>query len=181
MHVGLILGLMVLLAFGWLALSFRRRRHEFRRPADMLLDELNLRRSTQEGKLRARERLEDLKRARLRPVVEGVLEMIRALPGESGGRLRLRDEERRAVLEISAVPGGYGEQGGGGGHEGRTETLTLEWDIRDFDLDFFAGADYLEGASGDYFLRMPDGSLIRETELTVFMRRLSGLLADRLA
>ncbi|MCL1915489.1 MAG: hypothetical protein FWG17_02075 [Desulfovibrionaceae bacterium] len=181
MHVGLISGLLVLLALGWLVLNFQRRRHERRTPADMLLDELNLRRSTQEGNRRARERLEELKRARLRPVVEGVLEMIRALPGEGCGRLRLRDEERRALLEVPIVPKGYGERGEGIGQEGQTETLTLEWDIRDFDLGFFAGADSLEGASGDYFLRLPDGSLIREAEFTVFMRRLSALLADRLA
>ncbi|MDR2503177.1 MAG: hypothetical protein LBD82_02140 [Deltaproteobacteria bacterium] len=172
MHINLLLGLVVLLAAWWLIRSRQNRKTAQKKPAAMLLDEIGKRRAVRHESKRASEKLMRLKAERLRPVVEGVRDMIHALDEEGGAqaqRLRLTDEGRRAELEICHC----------GAEE--TETLILEWDVRDLDLDFFAAEDPLPDAQGDYIIRTPDGALLREAELTPFMRRLSGLIADRLA
>lgn len=170
MHINLILGAVFLLALWWLLREARARKKEQKAdPAAMLKDELEKRRAAQEHGRRAGERLAALKKERMSPVLDGLRGMIAALPA--------KDRER----------GGITAAGNGSSvvlslkYADKEEAFILEWDVRHFDLELFAGEASLSGTPGSYTARLPDGSIVREVELPAFMRALSGLIADRLA
>lgn len=170
MHVNLFLGLIFLLALWWLLRETRaRKKDRTAEPAAMLKDELKKRRAAQEHGRRAARRLEALKKERMAPVLEGLREMLAALPPEDRERgvMSVAPDGSSVALTLK--------------YAGREETFILDWDVKNFDLELFAGAAALTGVGGAYGIRLPDGSTVREAEFPAFMRALSGIIADRLA
>lgn len=169
MHINLIIGLVFFAALWWVIREFRAdRKAKKADPGGMLKNELEKRRAAQEKSRRASLRLEKLKKERLAPVLNGLREMIRALPQKDREAGAMRVDEKDGAIEVTL---GHGEE---------TETLELGWDVKNFDLELFAGEAALTGAGGDYIIRMPDGSMLRRADFADFMRTLSGLIADRL-
>jgi hypothetical protein len=142
----------------------------------MLLGEIGRRRAAKLESKAAVERLLRLKTERLRPVAEGAREMIAALPeGASRGSMRLQDEGSKIRLFLDYASVNPPEQ--------ISESFILEWDVKNFDLEVFGGLEQerADRVAGYYLIRLPDGILLKETEAGALLRRLSGLVADRLA
>lgn len=172
MHVNLILGLLVLLALGWLFRLYRGSRAQKLTPADLLREEIRRRKAALRESRTAAQRLHKLKEERLRPLEEGLRGMLEALPDDDAARVSLSDEGHRLLL---VLPSGAPEAGAGA-----SDNLVLEWDLRNFDLEAFsdpAGEKYL---SGEYAACLPDGVLFREKDVYAFLRALSRLMAERL-
>lgn len=169
MHINLIIGLIFLVTLWWFIRTLSAdRRAKKTDPGGMLKDELEKRRAAQEKSRRATQRLAQLKGERLAPVLAGVRKMIDALPEKDRAAGLIRAAENNDAIEVTLERGG------------KSETLVLDWNVRNFDLELFAGTAALTGAAGDYIIRLPDGSMLRKAEFADFMRALSGLLADRL-
>lgn len=170
MHINLILGAVFILALWWLLRETgARKKAQKAEPAAMLKDELEKRRAAQEHSRRATERLAALKKERMAPVLGGLREMVEALSDDDrkSGVMSVAENGPSAVLNLK--------------YAGKEEAFILEWDVRSFDLELFAGEASLSGVSGTYTIRLPDGSTAREAEFPSFMRTVSGLIADRLA
>ncbi len=174
MHINLILGFLVIIAVIWLVKSYRAQKAEKAEPAQMLMDEMGKRRQAHDEGKRAGERLLELRIKRLRPVVQGVNDMKNALrPGESKGSLTVQDEGQTAVLHLEYKPRPESDPA--------RESLFLEWNVKNFDIELFSGQSSLQSVPGVYIIRMQDGAIIAEPDFNSYMRRLSGLIADRLA
>lgn len=170
MHINLIIGAIFILALWWLLRETRARKKEQKaEPAAMLKDELEKRRVGQEKSRRAAERLASLKKQRMLPVLEGVREMIAALSGEERSRGAMSAVENGPAVVLALK------------YRGKEEAFILEWDVKYFDLELFSSQSSLANVTGNYSIRLPDGSVAREEEFSPFMRTLSGLIADRFA
>lgn len=174
MHINLIIGAIFLLALWWLLRETRaRKKAQKTEPAAMLKDEFEKRRAEQEKSRRASERLAELKKKRMAPVLEGTHEMIAALSATLAAEKRepegisVAENGQALVLALK--------------YRGHEEAFILEWDVKNFDLELFSGTSSLANVNGAYIIRMPDGSMAREEEFSPFMRMLSGLIADRFA
>lgn len=188
MHINLIIGLVFILAVWWLLREARARKKAKAEPADMLKNELKKRQEAQEQKQRAADRLASLKNEHLSKMMEAVEQMRDALKSNSGQSLSAMREEDGISLAVRscentgktrATPSGAN----GSGHAASEceDIFYLEWNVRNFDLEVFSGTGSLRHVQGDYIIRMPDGSIVREKDFPGFMRAISGLIADRLA
>jgi hypothetical protein len=165
MYINLILGLLVVGAVIWLAHNFRKSKAS---PGEILRDEMAKRRSSQEEKKAGQERLAALRRRQLVPIADGLNNMretMRSLPM----RWLAQEERLELVLEIP------------GNNAPREEKFILRWDIKNLDLALLSAYERSPEFYGEYILQWPDGSRFSEAELAVFMRKLSALIADKLA
>ena len=166
MHINLILGAVFILAIWWLLRQAgERRRAAKTQPAAMLRDEISRRREAIEQSERAATRLAGLKKEKAAQIFEALDDMLEALPPEYHN---MHSENMGEEVALSVQ---YKDK--------KKDTFHLFWDTRNFDLSFFASNETLKNVPGDYIVRMPDSSLLREPDFQSYIRRLSGLIADR--
>lgn len=166
MHINLILGAVFLLAIWWLLRqAAERRRTAKTEPSDMLRDEITRRREAMAQSERAAARLTELKKAKTVEIFAALDDMLDGLPPECH---HLHSENLGDEVSLSVQ---YKEE--------MKDVFHLGWDIRNFDMGLFAGNEPLRNVPGDYIVRLPDGSLLRDADFQSYMRRLSGLIADR--
>lgn len=181
MHINLILGLIVVLAVWWLLKNHRENKNSRAEPADMLMDEISKRRAAQDASKRATERLAALRTEKIRPVVDGLEKMARALPDSASSGMELADRRENVRLTLSYPLKKERADNPEREPEIISETFDIEWNIKNFDLELFSGSSSLQSVPGEYIIRMKDGTMLQESDFSGFMRRLSGIIADRLA
>jgi hypothetical protein len=165
MYINLILGLAVICAVVWLVRSIRKPKTN---PGEILRDEIARRRASQEEKRLRQERLKALRRGQLARISGGLADMreaMRSLP------IRWLEQEDGIELVLE-----YRREA-----EPAEEKFILRWDIKKMDLALLPAYERSPEFYGEYVLQWPDGSVVCEAELDSFMRRLSALIADKLA
>ena len=176
-YINLILGGVVLLALYWLLFGRRGRKDK---PSEILQDEINKRRAVlEEGEAAAR-RYRILQEEHLKGVECALQDMLSALPPadreagllswQSGSRelslcVKSREECRSAL-----------EQGG----LAEPEEFFITWDIKDYDIPRLAAPMGRRAPAGMYCMRWGGGRRMEDTDLIEFIRRISGIIADRL-
>lgn len=181
MHINLILGLVVILAIWWLLKNRQERKAANAEPADMLMDEISKRREAQLASTRAINRMRNLREQNMRPVAEGLKKMAAALPKNGPEQIIIEDNGELVRLTLhyaikKELPDSPERK-----PDINSEIFEMEWNVKNFDIELFSGSSSLQSVSGEYIIRMKDGTILKETELTGFMRRVSALIADRLA
>ncbi|MDL2285532.1 hypothetical protein LJB93_02165 [Desulfovibrio sp. OttesenSCG-928-F07] len=154
----------------------------------MLAKEIEKRRIAQSNSKVAAERLKDLRVKHMRAVVQAVSEMQNAQP-KSGAKASFTVQDNGETAVISFTPGT--EQAINDANSDTnaalpdktlySEKITLEWNIKKFDIELFSGPAALQSVTGIYIIHMHDGTMLSEPDFTAYIQRISSLLADRLA
>ena len=177
MYFNLILGGVVLIALCWLLLGGRGRKDK---PADILQDEISKRRAVlEEGETAARQyRL--LQEECLKGVERALQDMLAALPqaDREAGLLSWKTGPQELLLYVKSRRECQSALERGGLAE--PEEFVITWNIKDYDIQKLAAPLGRRMPAGLYCMRWGGDRRMEDSELIEFIRRLSGIIADRL-